>query len=90
MAIEIVKELDVIKPGRPLSGRVGEIADALKEAFEQDAFGLRIDLLPDEQEAFHRFAQRARSAAKHSGLKVNVSVVPGDNTSGNVRILGEI
>lgn len=89
MAIKMVSELDVVNPGRPFSKRVQEISDALCEASSKGMFGLTIDLQPDEQEVFNRFAQRVRSAAKKAGLKVNVSVVPGNNEVGNVRILGE-
>lgn len=84
---EIVDELDVIKPGRPIGKRGAELESILTEAQDRGAFGIKVELDEDEKEKFYRFLQRTRSAAKRLGMRVNVSVVPGDPEHGHVRIL---
>ena len=85
---ELVEELDVIKPGRPVNKRGAELEEMMLEAQKAGVFGIKVELADDEKGKFYRFSQRARLAAKRLGLKVNVSVVhEEEENAGYIRLL---
>lgn len=87
----ITDEIEFSGPGRPFDQRTLDLYEIIKHAIDNGDFGVRVDLLDDETgKFFYRFSQRARSAAKRAGIKVNVSAVRADPTKGNIRLLSEV
>lgn len=84
--IEIVDDIEEKKPGRPISDRAQELYDAINLAKGAGKYGLKVALLDDEREKFHRFTQRCRAAAKRADVKVSVSRSE-DGKKGNIRLL---